>query len=58
MICRYIIWRNNHACDRAAAWSYPAWQDWLGQHQPPLLVLWGRYDPSFQVEEGPRDSAD
>jgi len=29
----------------------PAWQDWLRQHQPPLLVLWGRYDPSFQVEE-------
>ena len=31
--------------------SYPAWQAWLRQHQPPLLVLWGRYDPSFQVEE-------
>jgi pimeloyl-ACP methyl ester carboxylesterase len=31
--------------------SYSAWQDWLRQHQPPLLVLWGRYDPSFQVEE-------
>jgi len=31
--------------------SYPAWQDWLRRHQPPLLVLWGRYDPSFQVEE-------
>ena len=31
--------------------SYPAWRDWLRQHQPPLLVLWGRYDPSFQVEE-------
>ena len=31
--------------------SYPAWQDWLRQHQPPLLVLWGRYDPSFQTEE-------
>jgi pimeloyl-ACP methyl ester carboxylesterase len=31
--------------------SYPAWQDWLRQHQPRLLVLWGRYDPSFQVEE-------
>jgi len=31
--------------------SYTAWQDWLRQHQPPLLVLWGRYDPSFQVEE-------
>ncbi len=31
--------------------SYTAWQDWLRQHQPLLLVLWGRYDPSFQVEE-------
>jgi len=31
--------------------SYPAWQDWLRKRQPPLLVLWGRYDPSFQVEE-------
>ncbi len=32
-------------------YGYPAWQDWLRQHQPPLLVRWGRYDPSFQVEE-------
>ena len=31
--------------------SYPAWQEWLRRHQPPLLVLWGRYDPSFQVQE-------
>ena len=31
--------------------SYPAWQDWLRQHQPPLQVIWGRYDPSFQVQE-------
>jgi pimeloyl-ACP methyl ester carboxylesterase len=31
--------------------SYPAWQDWLRQHQPPLQVIWGRYDPSFQVAE-------
>ncbi len=31
--------------------SYPAWQHWLRRHQPPLLVLWGRFDPSFQVEE-------
>ena len=29
--------------------SYPAWQRWLREHQPPLLVLWGRYDPSFTV---------
>ena len=29
--------------------AYPAWQSWLREHQPPLLVLWGRYDPSFAV---------
>jgi pimeloyl-ACP methyl ester carboxylesterase len=31
--------------------SYPAWQAWLRQHQPPTLVVWGKYDPSFQVAE-------
>ena len=31
--------------------SYPAWQHWLREHRPPLLVVWGRYDPSFQVDE-------
>jgi len=30
--------------------SYPAWQQWLREHQPPLLVMWGRYDTSFTVE--------
>ncbi len=29
--------------------SYPVWQKWLRDHQPRLLVLWGRYDPSFTV---------
>ena len=29
--------------------AYPIWQKWLRDHQPPLLVLWGRYDPSFLV---------
>ena len=27
--------------------SYPAWQAWLREHKPPLLVVWGRNDPSF-----------
>lgn len=27
--------------------SYPHWQQWLRDHQPRLLVLWGKYDPSF-----------
>lgn len=31
--------------------SYPAWQRWLRDRQPPLLVVWGRYDPSFRVAE-------
>ncbi|WP_192649619.1 alpha/beta fold hydrolase [Sphingopyxis sp. OAS728] len=29
--------------------AYPAWQAWLREHRPPLLVMWGRYDPSFIV---------
>ena len=37
--------------------SYPAWQEWLRRHQPPLLVLWCRYDPSFRVEEAKRTGA-
>jgi pimeloyl-ACP methyl ester carboxylesterase len=31
--------------------AYPAWQAWLRQHRPPMLVLWGKYDPSFAVAE-------
>jgi pimeloyl-ACP methyl ester carboxylesterase len=31
--------------------SYPIWQQWLRDTQPPLLVMWGRYDTSFQVAE-------
>jgi pimeloyl-ACP methyl ester carboxylesterase len=27
--------------------SYPAWQAWLREHKPRLLVVWGRNDPSF-----------
>lgn len=30
---------------------YPAWQAWLRERQPPLLVAWGRRDPIF-VEAG------
>jgi len=29
--------------------SYPAWQAWLREHHPRMLILWGRYDPSFIV---------
>jgi pimeloyl-ACP methyl ester carboxylesterase len=31
--------------------SYPAWQAWLKNSQPRLLVIWGRYDPSFDISE-------
>ncbi len=31
--------------------AYSSWQDWLKRHHPPLLVLWGRYDPSFALPE-------
>lgn len=30
--------------------SYPRWQAWLREHRPPMLVTWGRYDPSFTVQ--------
>jgi len=29
--------------------SYPKWQQWLRDHQPSMLVLWGKYDTSFTV---------
>jgi pimeloyl-ACP methyl ester carboxylesterase len=31
--------------------SYPVWQAWLQKKQPHTLVIWGKYDPSFQVAE-------
>jgi pimeloyl-ACP methyl ester carboxylesterase len=31
--------------------AYPQWQSWLRQTQPRLLVVWGRYDLSFQLSE-------
>ena len=29
--------------------AYPAWQEWMRRHRPPMLVVWGKYDPSFAV---------
>ncbi|HLG81906.1 MAG TPA: alpha/beta hydrolase [Bradyrhizobium sp.] len=29
--------------------SYPIWHHWLRTTQPPTLVVWGRYDPSFTI---------
>ena len=31
--------------------AYPQWQSWLQKRQPRLLVLWGKYDPSFDISE-------
>lgn len=31
--------------------SYPKWQTWMREHQPRLLVLWGKYDLSFDSSE-------
>jgi len=31
--------------------SYPRWQAWLREHRPPMLVVWGKYDPSFETAE-------
>jgi pimeloyl-ACP methyl ester carboxylesterase len=29
---------------------YPQWQHYMRDYQPPMLVLWGKHDPSFTVE--------
>jgi putative NADH-flavin reductase/pimeloyl-ACP methyl ester carboxylesterase len=29
---------------------YPAWQQWLRDHQPPALIIWGRNDAFFPAE--------
>jgi len=29
--------------------AYPKWQAWMRENQPRLLVLWGRYDLSFEL---------
>lgn len=26
---------------------YPAWQQYLRDHRPPALIVWGRHDPIF-----------
>jgi pimeloyl-ACP methyl ester carboxylesterase len=31
--------------------AYPTWQAWLREQQPRLLVIWGRYDLSFELSE-------
>ena len=31
--------------------AYPKWQAWMRENQPPLLVLWGKYELSFDPSE-------
>jgi len=31
--------------------AYPKWQAWMKKTQPRLLVLWGKYDVSFELTE-------
>ncbi len=31
--------------------AYSVWQDYLRTYKPPILVLWGKYDPSFALPE-------
>src|SRR6266536_2964946 len=31
--------------------AYPTWQAWMREKQPRLLVLWGKYDLSFELSE-------
>jgi pimeloyl-ACP methyl ester carboxylesterase/predicted enzyme related to lactoylglutathione lyase len=31
--------------------AYPKWQVWMQKTQPRLLVLWGKYDSSFELTE-------
>ncbi len=31
--------------------SYPKWQTWMRERQPRLLVLWGKYETSFDPSE-------
>ncbi|PYK52674.1 MAG: alpha/beta hydrolase [Verrucomicrobia bacterium] len=34
--------------------AYPKWQAWMREKQPPLLVIWGKYDLSFDPGEPER----
>jgi pimeloyl-ACP methyl ester carboxylesterase len=32
---------------------FPVFQEYFRTHQPPALILWGKYDIYFSVEEAP-----
>jgi pimeloyl-ACP methyl ester carboxylesterase len=31
--------------------AFPTWQAWLRERTPPTLIVWGRYDPVFDIAE-------
>ena len=31
--------------------AYPLWQDYFRKYRPPMLIVWGKYDPSFALPE-------
>ncbi len=31
--------------------AYPQWQAWMREQQPRLLVIWGKYDLSFELSK-------
>ena len=38
--------------------AYPTWQAWMRQHQPRLMVIWGKYELSFDPGEPERYRTD
>jgi pimeloyl-ACP methyl ester carboxylesterase len=40
----FYDYRNNVA-------AYPKWQDWMRKAHPRFLILWGKYDLSFDISE-------
>ena len=38
--------------------AYPKWQAWMREKQPRLLVIWGKYDLSFDLGEPERYRAE
>ncbi len=40
----FYDFRNNLA-------AFPVWQNWLRERRPPTLIVWGRYDPVFDIAE-------
>jgi hypothetical protein len=42
-----FVARSHEPADRPRVLAYPSWQEWMRKTQPRLLVIWGRYDPSF-----------